>query len=165
MTRHALQFFASSGFAWPPMSNRKERLAAVAQSLFRLCCCFFFGGNLVCCRGTECLLPSPQLISILQEWPPPHVFNVYLPSILKFLDLRADGESVKNHADDDCMARSVGDEPGDDMDLSSCNNAYSPLSLAHSFVKFLSDNNAVEVAKDDSALDGFFLYRDECLHL
>ena len=35
MTSHALRFFASSGFAWPPMSNRKERLAALVKSLFR----------------------------------------------------------------------------------------------------------------------------------
>ena len=92
---------------------------------------------------------------------------------MKFLALNADGESVKNHADDDRVAQSAGDEPGDDMDLSSdtnadiehgsCNNAHSPQSLSHSFAKFLSGNNAVEVAKDDSALDGFFLYRDKFL--
>jgi hypothetical protein len=43
MTRHALQFFASSGFAWPPMSNRKDRLAAVLARGQHLCaataCC------------------------------------------------------------------------------------------------------------------------------
>jgi hypothetical protein len=35
MTSHALQVFASCGFAWPPMSNRKERLVALVKSLFR----------------------------------------------------------------------------------------------------------------------------------
>jgi hypothetical protein len=44
MARHALQCFASSGFAWPPMSNRKERLAAVTQSLFRFVVAFVSAG-------------------------------------------------------------------------------------------------------------------------